>query len=109
MRLKRIAGILTLGAFAVCTVRGALSFRHFHVVERDFDEIQVGQTSESVIQLLGRPNYHSGACLQDLDSSTDCASELVYSYPFAPLVPEYYVVDFASDNRVIAANHLISP
>jgi hypothetical protein len=109
MRIKRIAAVLSLCTLAACVAKGTLSFRHFHIVERDFPQVQLGQSSDSVIRLLGRPNYHSGACLQDLDSSPDCVTELVYSYPFAPYIPEYYVVDFSSENRVISANHLISP
>src|ERR1700677_5004273 len=109
MQKKRVAGIVSLCVAGAGIARGAISFAHFHAVERDFDQVQVGESSGSVIRLLGRPNFHSGACLQDLRVSQGCTSELVYSHPFAPLEPEYYVVDLSADKKVISADHLIPP
>ncbi len=33
----------------------------------------------------------------------DCSYEYVYSHPFAPLVPEYYVVVFTDDSVIHTA------
>jgi hypothetical protein len=109
MRIKRFVVIASLSVLTACTAKGMYSFAKFHAVERDFAQVKLGQPSGSVIQLLGRPNYHSGACLEDLKLGQDCVNEFVYSHPFAPLVPEYYVVDFSADRKVIGADHLISP
>jgi len=55
------------------------------------------------------PNYHAGACGEIGSAQKDCALEYVYSHPFAPYAPEYYVVSFSPDDRVIDSKHLISP
>ncbi len=39
----------------------------------------------------------------------NCAVEYVYSHPFAPLVPEYYIVSFSPEDRVIEADEWDSP
>jgi hypothetical protein len=109
MRIKRLARIVSLCAIAACVAKGAFSFLRFHFVQRDFDQVELGQSTDAVTRLLGHPNYHSGVCLPDMESSSECTSELVYSHPFAPLIPEYFVVDFSADGKVISADHLDSP
>jgi len=58
---------------------------------------------------MGKPNYHSGPCGVIHFPDKSCAKEYVYSHPFAPLVPEYYIVAFSSDDRVIEAAPWSSP
>lgn len=108
MRVKRTILVLAGITAVLLTVRTLHSFSRFHAVAEHFDSVQEGQSWNDVITLLGKPNYHEGPCLQDL-SGSGCVRELVYSYPFAPLIPEYYVVDFSADSRVISADHLTSP
>lgn len=109
MRLKRLP-LITFGSLLVLLgARTAYTFHRWHGVLRDFEKIQSGQTTATVQSMLGAPNYHSGRCLQDLRISDKCSSELVYSHPFAPFAPEYVVVDFDANGKVIAAGHLISP
>jgi hypothetical protein len=109
MRWKRVAGLLVIGTAAYVISINAYASWHFRWVAHNFDRIQVGQSRESVIGILGRPNYHSGSCLEDLKLSDHCVSELVYSQAFAPIIPEYYVVDLSQDGRVIGAENLNSP
>jgi hypothetical protein len=108
VKVKRIIAVLAGIAALLLTARTLHSFSRFHSVVERFDSVHEGQSWDNVITLLGKPNYHEGSCLQDL-SGSGCVKELVYSYPFAPLVPEYYVVDFSANDRVISADHLISP
>ncbi|HTW81473.1 MAG TPA: hypothetical protein VME23_18150 [Terracidiphilus sp.] len=108
MKVKRVTLVLALIAVLLLTARTMHSFSRFHAVAERFDSVHEGQSWDSVIALLGRPNYHEGSCLQDL-SGSGCVRELVYSYPFAPLIPEYYVVDFSANDRVIWTAHLNSP
>jgi hypothetical protein len=105
----RIAGIAAVFALVLVVLKAANSFRRFSYVERDFDSVQVGQSRAIVVAKLGKPNYHDGQCLTDLGARSDCATELVYSHPFAPWLPEYYVVELSPDGHVISAEHLISP
>ena len=91
-------------------IRGVIAFHRFSVVEQNFDSIRAGDLRESVAARFGKPNYHAGPCNgADFDPTEGCVTEYVYSHPFAPLLPDYYVVWFTSDDRVIAADHLPSP
>jgi hypothetical protein len=58
---------------------------------------------------MGKPNYYAGRCGVIHVPDKRCAVEYVYSHPFAPLVPEYYIVSFSSDDRVIEADQWDSP
>jgi hypothetical protein len=98
---------ISLAIFAV--VRGALAFRRFAVVERNFDMIHERDSRSFVVIKLGLPNYHAGRCGVIENSLPSCATEYVYSHPFAPLVPDYYIVAFSADDRVIAAERWSSP
>jgi hypothetical protein len=108
MKAKRMTVILAGIAALLLTARTLHSFSRFHSVAERFDSVHEGQSWDNVVTLLGKPNYHEGSCLQDL-SGSGCVKELVYSYPFAPLVPEYYVIDFSANDRVISTAHLNSP
>jgi hypothetical protein len=109
MRKLRILGIVSLGVILAISLRCAISFSRFHSVERKFEQLQKGQSGAFVIATLGRPNYHEGTCSLDLSPPPNCFKEYVYSHPFAPFVPEYYIVWFSSDNRVFSTEHEISP
>jgi len=39
----------------------------------------------------------------------NCDEEYEYSHPFAPLVPQYFIVSFSEDDKVIEAKSLTSP
>jgi hypothetical protein len=107
-RRKKVATAAVI-LVLLLTLKVSYSFLRFHHVRRTFDQIGIGFSRERVLDKLGQPNYHSGACLDDMKLSALCDRELVYSYPFAPWVPEYYVVDFSSDGRVLDREHVISP
>jgi hypothetical protein len=88
--------------------RTALAFVRFGKVESGFPLIQDGESRASVVARLGRPNYYEGKCGALSAPYKDCSYEYVYSHPFAPWVPEYYVVVFADDS-VIHTAVLTSP
>ncbi len=58
---------------------------------------------------MGKPNYHEEKCGVIHFPDKNCAVEYVYSHPFAPLVPEYYIVSFSPKDRVIEADEWDSP
>jgi hypothetical protein len=105
----RIALIVGSGVLLVFAVKTAAAFARFSRVERQFVTVQTGESRTSVIAKMGKPNYHSGGCGVIHVPGKACAVEYVYSHPFAPLVPEYYIVSFASDDRVIEADQWNSP
>jgi hypothetical protein len=110
MRVGRKTLIALLCVLVVLAAgRVGYAYHRFNSVARTFDLVKEGDSNELVLSTLGKPNYHSGDCRKDLQIAGDCASELIYSYPLAPWVPEYYVVDFSPQGKVIAHGHSISP
>ena len=109
MKIKRVLWSVCTALLLLIGIRGVIAFHRFSVVEQNFDSIRAGDLRESVAARFGKPNYHAGSCSADFSFPKGCASENVYSHPFAPLLPDYYVVWFTSDDRVIAADHLPSP
>jgi hypothetical protein len=95
----------------VLTLRVVIAFERFSRVEQDFKSIQNGQSRASVTAKFGKPNYYSGKCgmMVEVPVGKNCAAEYVYSHPLAPLLPDYYVVSFSADGRVIQADHFVSP
>ena len=109
MTKRRIATATILALLLLVSLRAVISFVRFSRVEQHFTSIQAGQSRASVAASFGMPNYHAGSCSQDFGYPKSCSSEYVYSHPLAPILPEYYVVWFSSDDRVIDTEHLISP
>jgi hypothetical protein len=75
--------------------------------------VAVGATQPEVIHLLGKPKKieSCGRFLGSLpkDIPTHCANEYVYASPFAPLLPQYYVVRFDDTGRALETANLPSP
>jgi hypothetical protein len=109
MRKSAIAVRITIAILLLAAVRTCVVFHRFGVVQRRFSSIQPLQSHDFVIAQLGKPNYHQGSCGVILAPLPNCNSELVYSHPLAPLMPEYYIVSFSSDDRVIGTNYTTSP
>ena len=90
-------------------VRTVVAFVRYSRIEREFPTIRVGQSRGAVVTSMGKPNYYAGKCGVIHVPDKNCATEYVYSYPFAPIIPEYYIVSFSSDDRVIEADEWDSP
>lgn len=78
-----------------------------------FDEIAAEATEQEVVKYLGHPNRveKCGEFLGPLESREmeGCAKEFLYASPFAPVLPQYYVVRFDSNNRVKGKTPYTSP
>lgn len=109
MRIRRAIGLGSLCVLGLIVGKVWYGNYRFNYVGQHFESVQVGDSREAVVAKLGKPNYHDGSCLEDLSLSKDCASELVYSQPLAPLIPQYYVVDLSEKGQVLAASALDSP
>jgi hypothetical protein len=90
-------------------MRAVVAFTRFSKVKREFAAFQNGGSRASVIARIGKPNYYEGRCGVIHFPDKTCATEYVYSHPFAPLVPEYYIVSFSADDRIIEADRWDSP
>jgi hypothetical protein len=108
-RNVRVALILTACVLLVLAAMMVRAFVHYSKAERYFASVQIGDSRSSVIARMGKPNYHAGRCGVIHFPDKECALEYVYSHPFAPFVPEYYIVSFSRDDRVIEADEWDSP
>jgi hypothetical protein len=101
--------VLVVLILITLTVKTLVAFRRFSNVKREFPTIQNGGSRASVIARIGKPNYYEGRCGVIHFPDKNCAHEYVYSHPFAPLIPQYYIVSFSSDGHIIEANRWDSP
>lgn len=108
-RIGRIISAVLLVGLILAAVRLSVAFAHYWKVEREFASVQMGQSRNEVLVKLGKANYHKGSCGEIGSSDKTCATEYVYSHPFAPWLPDYYVVEFSVEDKVIQAEHLTSP
>lgn len=108
-RNVRVALILSVCVLLVIAARAVAAFVRYSKAEHYFASVQIGDSRASVIARMGKPNYHAGGCGVIHFPGKDCAIEYVYSHPFAPFVPEYYIVSFSRDDRVIEADEWDSP
>lgn len=74
-----------------------------------FEVIKENDTKETVLESMGNPRRIEGCGEYLGDNPTGCVREFVYAHPYAPLAPEYWVVYFNSNNRVLGKVHLVSP
>ena len=100
--------VISVAIVLVIVGKAVLAFARFGRVEREFSALRPGESREAVVARLGRPNYYEGKCGTVSAPYKDCSHEYVYSHPFAPWIPQYYVVDFADDS-VIQTSILSSP
>lgn len=108
-RRTRNVLILVASIVLVLVVRAVFAFTRYSKVERGFASVHVGESRAAVIAKIGKPNYYAGKCGVISSPDKNCALEYVYSHPFAPIVPDYYIVSFSPDDRVIEAEQWNSP
>jgi hypothetical protein len=108
-RRTRIILILVAGIVLILAVRTLLAFVRYSQVERGFGSVHLGESRTAVITKIGKPNYYAGKCGVIHFPDKNCSLEYVYSHPFAPIVPDYYIVSFSPDDRVIEVDPWNSP
>src|ERR1700679_789250 len=92
MRKRTLVSLALACLLLILGLKASISFARFSKVEREFNSVAVGQSRLAIVRKLGRPNYYSGSCGVIHNSPQSCVLEYVYGHPFAPLVPEYYIV-----------------
>ena len=74
-----------------------------------FSGVKENDPKELVLKRMGKP-WKDEECGQYLGGfPAGCAEEFVYAHPYAPFIPEYWVISFNSNHRVIRNVHLVSP
>jgi hypothetical protein len=106
--------VLVVLFFSLCVLlviasKTVAAFGLYAKAQKSFASVQIGDSRASVIGRMGKPNYHEGKCGVIHFPDKNCAIEYVYSHPFAPLVPKYYIVSFSPEDRVVEADEWDSP
>ena len=78
-------------------------------IERAVAQIRVGDDRQTVLQRAGAPWRDEACGTLFAGEPNGCLHELVYAHPYAPYVPEYWVVYLDSSQHVLSQSHLISP
>jgi hypothetical protein len=80
----------------------ALGRRRDNHLSSEFEKVSIGMSHEEVADLMGSARREE-SCDSGMFASHDkrCAATDVYPLSFAPLDPEYMVIYFDSDHRVI--------
>src|SRR4051812_34415058 len=106
---RKVLLVLIGSAMFTSAARLSYSYIRFSRVEARFHRLKPGSSRQDVLKILGEPNYHDGPCNSGFHATLrGCAREFVYSNPLAPIVPEYYVVSFSKEDRLIDAIRLAS-
>ena len=105
----RVIRIAVLALTSLLAGWAAFTFTRFRIVEHQFPSVKLGDSRESVVSRLGDPNFHHGPCGVIHVAAKKCVTEYVYSHPFAPLLPDYYIVSFSAESKVIEADRWTSP
>ncbi len=108
-RKSKVLAVLIGSAVFTSAARLSYSYLRYREVQRHFRRVAVGQSREEVERLLGKPNWHAGECGEILPDRGGCVTEYIYSHPFAPVLPDYYIVTFSKDDKVIEASRWSSP
>jgi hypothetical protein len=105
MRSKKM---LTTCVFLIA-ILAVWPFYKYRKIERSFERLAEGQSREVVVRQMGKP-WKDEKCGEYLGGSLpECVEEFVFANPFAPLVPEYWVLQFDSSRKLISHEHLQSP
>jgi hypothetical protein len=70
--------------------------------------VRPGEAKADVLKQMGNP-WKDEECGFLGGSSKKCTEEFVYAHPYAPLLPEYWVISFDQNRRVIDHVYSTSP
>src|SRR6267154_809088 len=110
--MSRRSVVILISVTSIVLVLAAqiiVAFVRYSKVLRGFASVHMGESRAVVITKIGKPNYYEGKCGVIHFPDQNCALEYVYSHPFAPILPTYYIVSFSPDDRVIEADWWDSP
>lgn len=74
-----------------------------------FSAVKENDARELVLKQMGQPWKVEECGKYFGDSPPNCVEEFVYAHPYAPYVPQYWVIYFNSGHQVISDAHLDSP
>jgi len=89
---------------------GVLAWAYYHDAElnRRVKVVELGDPNEHVRDLLGEP-WRQGSCGSLSAAPSACRVEYVYRYYFRVFQPEFEVVWFDAEGKVIGSQHIRRP
>jgi hypothetical protein len=101
--VKKLRTVLATGVIALVIASPlALGMRRDDRLGVEFEKVSIGMPHEEVVEPIGSAR-RVASCDSGMFASRDkrCAATDVYPLSFAPLDPEYLVIYFDSNHRVI--------
>ena len=83
----------------------AWAYRHDAELATQARQIEVGDPNEAVRELLGEPSSE-GTCGKVSVAPSTCVDEYVYKYYYTVFQPQYEVVWFNAEGKVIGGEHV---
>jgi len=91
-------------------ILGGFVWAYHHDVElgKKIFEVEIGDPNEAVRDLLGEPSSE-GPCGRITVAPSACMDEYVYKYYYSIFQPQYEVVWFSAEGKVIGVRHVQRP
>jgi hypothetical protein len=111
--MKRFSYLIIGGIASAVSVWFVWAILRDKQLQKGFDEIAAEATEQEVVKYLGHPKRveKCGEFFGPLEKKEmeGCAREFFYASPFAPVLPQYYVVRFDANNHVKGKTPYTSP
>jgi len=111
--MKRFISLVIGGIVLAVAAWSLWAFLRHKQLQKEFDGIEAEASEQEVVKKLGHPNRveKCGEFFGPLEKKEmeGCAREFLYASPFAPVLPQYYVVRFDANNRVKGKTPYSSP
>jgi len=93
---------------ALLVLAGAWAYRHDAELAKRAPQIELGDPNEAVRSLLGEP-WRQGSCGSMTVAPSLCTEEYVYRYYFTVFQPQFEVVWFNAEGKVIGGQRVRRP
>jgi hypothetical protein len=107
--MKRAVIGAVLGFVLIMVAAIAWPIIRVRQLEKSFSEVIIGDTKDLVLKRMGTPWKDEECGKYQGGITTGCVEEFVYAHPYAPYAPEYWDIEFDSNNQVISNIQLTSP
>jgi hypothetical protein len=109
MRQRRAIAVL-IPTLTIAALVFWPSIRTSHL-RRSFATVKSGDTRELVLKKMGSPwkDEKCGEYPGGVGVPVGCAEEFIYANPYAPALPEYWLIGFDTDHRVMDTVYSTSP
>jgi len=87
---------------------GIWAYHHDQKLEHDAALVNIGDSNETVRELLGEP-WREGDCGSITLAAQSCAEEYVYRYYFHIFRPQYVIVWLDRSGKVVGEQHFQRP